>query len=255
MCTPRSAARRIAPPTTSAVSGFRSKSYCARSSVRFAAVEEHADCGGDVERALAAVGQSADGDARLHRSARRRQDRRHVQLLSRGTARCIAARARRGASRRRSRRPRAARRRGARLPRHEGLGRPAHLGAPAHGHRAGRGDRHDRARGARRARAGRATSCSGTSCRRIPATIAPTAVRPAPRSRPACRSCASSRAAAASSPVGRIAHEALRRRPTSGTRRTAERPPSDGVSSPPDVTSKACYHRPTAGRSGPPFSR
>src|SRR5580765_3182613 len=36
MCTPRSAARRTAPLTTSAVSGFRSKSYCARSSVRFA---------------------------------------------------------------------------------------------------------------------------------------------------------------------------------------------------------------------------
>ena len=36
MCTPRSAARLIAPPTSAAVSGFRSKSYCARSSERLA---------------------------------------------------------------------------------------------------------------------------------------------------------------------------------------------------------------------------
>src|SRR6266550_4053801 len=43
-CTPRSCARRIASPTIAPVSGPRSKSYCARSSVRFAPSRNPAIC-------------------------------------------------------------------------------------------------------------------------------------------------------------------------------------------------------------------
>ena len=169
------AARRIASPTISAVSRPRLKSYCARSSVCRRAVEERGDRVRDLRRLLAAVRQSSDLDALVHRPSRRRPHRADHELLpGRGRCRASGATGSRAYLEARADAPHPPRRRGAGLPRRPRLGHPVHVRAAADGRGPGRGDRDDRPPRARRARArGRRAALE----RRADASRAPTSNR------------------------------------------------------------------------------
>ena len=230
MWTPRAAARRIASPTIAAVSGPRSKSYCARSSVLPRAVEELGDRRGDLARRLAAVGQSTDRDLRVSSSVSSPPGsaRPSTSTATATAPHSCAAGCRPISSRAPTRRVLLV----AEAPGYRGTrvsGIPLTSERQLTGRRPGRGDRHDRPRGARASSAWPTTCCSGTSFPPIPATSARTAGRAAPRSRRGCRSRGSSPAAGGSCRRQDRARRA-RRRPTSAIRLTAARPTSAAAS-------------------------
>ena len=177
-------------------------------------------------------------------TARRRPHRPNLQLLPRRRARAALLRERlERYLDERARAPRAARRRGARLPRDARLRHPAHLGAPADGRGAGRGDGDDRPPRARRARRGRRRPALERRADASRRRAARTGRRRAARSPPACRSRASWRAAAASSP------SAASRTPRSAGRTSATRPTAARPRSPPGCVGCSRERPSTAGMS------